>query len=199
MDPKDDSSMYEIFNRLNTGGVSLTPQEIRNCIHHGRFNDLLIKMNHIPSWRQIFGRMELDDRMRDVELILRALALAVDEQNYEKPMKNFLNRFAAKGNQYPERELSRFEESFRAASDNVVKTLGAKPFNIRAGVNAAVCDSVMVAFMRHSGPPQDVRGRYSNKLTKNADYLADVTAGTTDASSVHQRIRLAEALLFGAE
>jgi hypothetical protein len=199
IDPEDDSSIYEIFNRLNTGGVSLTPQEIRNCIHHGRFNDLLIKLNELPSWRQIFGRMELDDRMRDVELILRAIALTLDEGNYEKPMKNFLNRFAAKGNRYPDSELARFAETFRAASDKVVKTLGVKPFNIRSGVNAAVCDSVMVAFMRHSGSPQDIWNRYSNKLITNKDYLTDVSAGTTDADNVHKRIRLAEALLFGAE
>jgi len=39
-EPSDDSSsIYHIFERLNTSGVSLTPQEIRTAIHHGEFGD----------------------------------------------------------------------------------------------------------------------------------------------------------------
>ncbi|MGB7788042.1 DUF262 domain-containing protein [Methanoregula sp.] len=43
LDPKDDTSIYHIFERLNTGGTLLTNQEIRNSIFQGTFNDLLIK------------------------------------------------------------------------------------------------------------------------------------------------------------
>ena len=63
----DDSSIYHIFQRLNTGGTLLKPQEIRSCIYHGEFNELLKQMNNYPSWRSIYGA--IDKSMRDEELI----------------------------------------------------------------------------------------------------------------------------------
>lgn len=56
-EPSDDeSSIYHIFERLNTGGTQLQPQEIRACIFHGPFNDLLNELNDEPAWRRVFGR-----------------------------------------------------------------------------------------------------------------------------------------------
>ena len=52
---EDDVSMYYIFERLNTGGTELKDQEVRNCIYHGNFNDLLNKLNEYPNWRIIYG------------------------------------------------------------------------------------------------------------------------------------------------
>jgi hypothetical protein len=45
IDPKDTSSMYEVFSRLNTGGTALSPQEVRNASCHGPFNDMLKDIN----------------------------------------------------------------------------------------------------------------------------------------------------------
>ena len=40
---EDESSVYEVFQRLNTGGKKLTPQEVRSAVHHsGRIRDLLV-------------------------------------------------------------------------------------------------------------------------------------------------------------
>jgi len=69
---EDDSSIYYIFERLNTGGLLLHPQEIRAAIYHGPFNDLLKDLNADRSWRSIYGAES--SRMRDQELILRFLA-----------------------------------------------------------------------------------------------------------------------------
>ena len=41
----DDSSMYEVFNRLNTGGVNLKPQEIRTSMYHSDFYEMLYRAN----------------------------------------------------------------------------------------------------------------------------------------------------------
>ena len=41
----DDSCMYHIFERLNTGGTPLSSQEIRNCVYRGPFMDMLIESN----------------------------------------------------------------------------------------------------------------------------------------------------------
>ena len=91
---EDPSSIYHIFERLNTGGVLLQPQEIRSCIFHGPFARLLSQLNANGDWRLIFGKVS--SRMRDQELILRFFALLFGASNYSKPMKEFLNRFMAR-------------------------------------------------------------------------------------------------------
>jgi hypothetical protein len=42
----DDSSMYEVFNRLNTGGINLRPQEIRTSMYHSKFYDMLYRIKY---------------------------------------------------------------------------------------------------------------------------------------------------------
>ena len=98
LNPKDNTSVFHVFERLNTGGTLLKGQEIRNCVYAGELNDLLNDLNSNSSWREIFGKNK-DKRQRDIELILRFLALLHDSKHYEKPMKDFLSEFM-KGHQH---------------------------------------------------------------------------------------------------
>ena len=66
---EDRSSIYSIFERLNTGGVALQPQEIRMALYHGPFSSLLRKLNTLPEWRELVG--PVSRRLKDIELILR--------------------------------------------------------------------------------------------------------------------------------
>ena len=52
--PKNDTGMFQIFERINTGGRTLKAQEIRNCIYQGRCNNLLIKINYICLFDYLF-------------------------------------------------------------------------------------------------------------------------------------------------
>src|SRR3546814_12597085 len=90
--PKDDdTSAYHIFERLNTGGTPLTAQEIRHCVFHGPIVDELSKVNENAAWRKIIGKAPLDKHQKDIELILRTLAISTRTDAYEKQMKEFLN------------------------------------------------------------------------------------------------------------
>lgn len=67
----DDTSLFQVFERINTSGRTLTPQEIRNCVYQGSLNSLLFELNKYPKWRTLFGSEIEDNRMRDIEYILR--------------------------------------------------------------------------------------------------------------------------------
>ena len=72
--PSEDlSSIDLIFERLNSGGTSLQPQEIPSRAYHGQFVELLTALNSTRSWRVLFGRKSR--RLKDIELILRFFAL----------------------------------------------------------------------------------------------------------------------------
>ncbi len=70
------TSVYHIFERLNTGGTPLKPQEIRNCVFRGDLVGLLRKLNQDRNWRKILGKVTYDRHQKDVELLLRVFALS---------------------------------------------------------------------------------------------------------------------------
>jgi Protein of unknown function DUF262. len=86
-EPKHDTGMYQIFERINISGRSLKPQEIRNCVYHGKFNKLLLELNKYEAWRNLFKNSEEDSRMSDVELILRMFAFAYLPKQKESAQK----------------------------------------------------------------------------------------------------------------
>ena len=193
LDPKDDSSVYHIFERLNSGGTILTPQEVRNSSYHGPFNDLIKGLNNDPTWREIFGSSDPDRRTRDVELIVRFLALLNDGDSYIKPMKEFLNRFMSHNQQ--EKSSEPYESVFTSTVKRITDNLGRKPFHIRRGINAPVFDSVMVAFAHSQSVPDDISDRFS-QLLENASYQEDTSSATTDVDTVKRRIKTAREILY---
>ncbi len=197
LDPAaDDTSMYHIFERLNTGGTLLANQEIRNCVYRGSFTELLQVLNTLPEWRRIVGRDAPDTRQKDVELILRFFAL-LDTASYKKPMKDFLSKFM-KANREPSNSvLGQFEELFRGTCKGVVDNIGDRPFHIRAGLNSAVFDCVMVSFANHRGViAADIRERY-DRLVSDDEFLNNARSGTTDELVLRKRFRAANQALFG--
>ena len=93
-EPKDDdSSVFEIFSRLNTGGINLTNQEIRACLYYSKFFNILNKLNRNTIWRNIYGKPE-DGKFKDVEFILRMFAVLCNNKHYTGSMNIFINKFA---------------------------------------------------------------------------------------------------------
>jgi uncharacterized protein with ParB-like and HNH nuclease domain len=200
LDPQDDTSIFQIFERLNTGGVVLQGQEIRNCIYEGSFNDSLNRLNKYGPWRDIFGSAAEDKRKRDVELVLRFLALFYSATTYKKPMKKFLNDFMKLNRKASAAKVEEFETLFKRTADAIVKYLGKKPFHLRAGLNAAVYDSTFTAFASNLGDIKKGHGQLKGKfhnLTANEGYLKLVSSATTDEDVIRKRIKKARRLLFG--
>lgn len=193
-DPDDNSSMYHIFERLNTGGTQLNPQEVRNSAAHGPFNDLMLELNEYADWRQVFGRQAPDPRMRDVELIVRFCALVETSVPYAKPMKKFLNDYMKRHQK--ETSHDPVKSTFESTVRGVLEALGPRPFHIRRGINAAAFDSVMLAFAKSRPIPEDLKSRWA-KLLANPSYDDATRASTTDEGTVRRRIETAFQVLFG--
>lgn len=193
---EDDSSIYHIFQRLNTGGTSLQPQEIRSSIYHGQFNDLLKQINNHPSWREIYGKT--DKNMRDEELILRFLALYFQGDQYQKPMKEFLNLFMGKNRHlnklYSGEEI---QNKFATTIDKIYQCIGKTAFKPKKVLNASVFDAIMIGVARRLEKGdikkcEQLASKYQ-ELLKNNDFLAVTvnTARTSEEDNVKKRIEIA--------
>ena len=88
--------MYEVFNRLNTGGVSLRPQEIRTSMYHSGFYDMLSRINVNSTWRCLLQSQEPDLDLKDIKVLLRGFGMLIDGSDYRPSMIKFLNRFSKK-------------------------------------------------------------------------------------------------------
>ncbi len=198
IEPKDDTSMYHIFERLNTGGIVLTNQELRNCIYGGKLRDLLIEINKLAIWRQVFGKDKVHTRQKDVELILRFFTLQ-DLGGYKKPLNESLSKYMRENIDPPDENLQEMKELFERTCNEVYNNLGNKPFHIWSGLNAAFYDSVMVAFSKHLNEiPKDIKERYEG-LKENDDFKENAIKTTTDDDVVRNRFRIAENELFGSD
>ena len=193
---KDHSdSLQEIFARLNTGGLSLRDQEIRNCTCAGPLNKLLIKLNKYSSWRKILGKEEEDKRMKDVGLILRCIALHDKHDHYTKPMQRFLTSYMKQESFV---DLKTTEKYFKKTCDLILAKLGPRPFNPKHGLNPSMLDSIFYAFAKHYKDtfPNDIEKRFKN-LSENPKYIEYINKATTDKKIIQARFKLANSKLFG--
>lgn len=201
LDPDDDSSIYHVFERLNTGGVNLNPMEVRKCVYFGRYFQLLEELNNYKSWRDILGKNDPDKRLRDVELVLRVMAFAYDAESYEKPMKQFLNRHMAAARKMSDEKLdSRIEDArarFHRVTDAVVEVLGNKPFHLRQRLNYAVTDAVLgVLLAAPKVNEAKLKGEYA-ALIDDQGFVDAVSVSTSDDKQVRARHEAARRYLVG--
>ena len=196
LDPEDDTSMYNIFERLNTGGTLLTGQEIRNCIYYSNFVEFLNEINKYPLWRKIIGKKQVDRQRKDTELIVRFFAMR-DISNYGKPMKNYLSSYMNKHRDITDQKLEDYRKLFDQTCEKTIHCLGEKPFHLRSGLNPPALDSVMVAFSYHlDAIPNDIHRRYEC-LKKDEEFNRATRQGTTDKQMVNLRFQRAKSILFG--
>lgn len=188
---EDQSSIYLIFERLNSGGTILQPQEIRVALYHGSFAALLSTLNDNPDWRALYGRK--NSRLKDIELILRFFALYFHAGSYKPPMKAFLNRYMAANRNLDKQPESALRTIFEASVNAIRNGIGPRAFRPFGGaVNAAVLDSVMygVASRLSLGAIADDRSLSApfDQLLKTNEYIRAITQATANEESVRARL-----------
>ena len=114
--------VYQIFERLNSGGTQLTPHEIRVALYAGPFIDFLEKLNQDANWRSIYGKRS--PRLRDQELVLRILAFYSVGPTYRPPLKTFLNIFTSEHRYLQRLNYRDLETSFKRASSLIASAGG---------------------------------------------------------------------------
>lgn len=207
-----DTSLYQIFERINSSGRTLLPQEIRNCVYQGPFNSLLLDLNDSPDWRALWGTTSRDDRMRDAEFILRFFALSSEAifKNEKAPSRISLKKFL---NVYMEgvkaSETDQLRERFITVTKFIHKNIGTTAFhNIsasgeikHASFSPTIFDAVMIATDRMLR--RDPAALHNDIAQKRIDILKDdsyqglLYQETMRTANIQARVKLMEAALYG--
>lgn len=83
--------LFTIFNRLNTGTVQLSPQELRMSLYPGEFIYYVNDNSLTPQIKRMLRLDEPDSRMNDVEMIIRALSFRLFYKHYANDFQAFLD------------------------------------------------------------------------------------------------------------
>lgn len=213
--PKNDTGMYQIFERINTGGRTLKPQEIRNCVYHGDFNKLLFELNKDKIWRSVLASEQEDSRMADVELILRFFAFADifsrEEINQKQIiLSKYLNDYMNHHRSLNELEYLEKKETFISTITVLNESLGNKAFRtfkrkdqdiiwakkINPVIFDAIC-SALVYVNRQNKTAWRVTLENYMKLLDDEEFKESTTNRTTNVEHIKTRISRAALILFG--
>lgn len=192
----ESTSVYHIFERLNTGGTPLKPQEIRNCVFRGDLVPHLKTLNEDKNWRKILGKTTFDRHQKDVELVLRIFALSENGDDYEKPMKEFLNNVMRNEKAGTSPRVERFIKNFPKAAQVIVEKLGNKPFHVRGPLNTATLEAVFCTVLNNLGKcPADLNKRYK-LLLDNEHFVHATYYSTSDVLNLKTRFTEAKKFLI---
>lgn len=197
-DPDDEGgaeSIYQLFERLNTGGTNLYPQEIRVALYNGGLVDLLRELNSERAWRELYG--SVSERLKDQELILRFIAFYTSADEYERPLKRFLNEFLRSHRNLEGLDSGQIRRIFDETCETVERAIGRRAFRPTKQINAALVDSLMVGVARRlaKGPvtaPAELELRY-DELVGDESFQNSIARATADEERVATRLGRATA------
>ncbi|WP_428683655.1 DUF262 domain-containing protein [Sphingopyxis sp.] len=135
--------IFTIFHRLNSGGIKLNNQEIRNCIFSGPLNELLRALDSRASWRRINHMApNLNYRFTKQEAILRFFAFSEQLDKYKGSISKFLNDYMFENRLIPNEEAENKADLFSFAAD----TLSGRVFNANPAPRfpATVIEAAMI-------------------------------------------------------
>ena len=185
-----------VFERLNSGGTILQPQEIRVALYHGPLVSLLTDLNSTRAWRALFGRKSR--RLKDIELILRFFALLESSRRYKQPMKGFLNAYMAKRRHARAKRRDDLSAVFTRTTEAILRGIGSQAFKLKTAINAALADAVMVGVARRVQAGEianyaDLKRAY-HKLLSDPNFQGSIGRATANEESVKTRLKLATKL-----
>lgn len=217
-DPEEALFLKQIaFERLNTGGIELSRQEVRNCVYYGKFNQLLLDLasNHLfaEAWEIPINnhnellQNNLYKKMEDSELVLRFFALRhVDD--FRKGMEGFLDLYMMNSLKFSDEDINILKDIFIKTINLAYQLYGEtlfKPYDPQTNTwknsaYKAYYDAVMVGVSRHLADTDVLLKRKSRVIEETKtlfrkDESKLFTGGGRTKADIQERIRLFDDML----
>lgn len=198
---QDNSAVHELFNRLNTGGVNLSSQEIRMSLYHSNFMTSLIKLNNEEYWKRLIGS-PVDIRMKDVEIILRSFAILAFDDSYTRPMKGYLDRFANRMKRESTEQVDYLNSLFKAFLEKT-KDFPKEIFKTKNNrFSVMLFESVFYATCKDAFDNSDksiheIKAESIERLKSDSNFIKYTAERTTSKDAVQSRLKKAREIIVG--
>lgn len=210
-----------LFQRLNTGGVRLNPQELRNALYPGAFNSMLIELSRSSPFTSIWGILpyspvEEEDppkklinntlykTMADCELVLRFFAIRETIQGRLKgPLSILLDKCMSLHQSDTEAEIMQHKELFSRCLDQLNEVFDGRPFILPKTEKPSrpLYDALMVALSLGENRLVASKEKIQSSLEaclENADEYEVLSGGKgSTVDLIRERVCLAKRILFG--
>lgn len=208
----DKDVKFEVFQRLNTGGVSLNAQEVRNSAWPGPLNDLILELSESRTFHELLGIIKKENstiyrEMRDAEFVLRYFTFKDNWSEFKGGIKRNMDTYMYEHQHAKEPELRELRESFNNAVSVVASAFGQHAFKRWVTSNKKWQQRVVAAlfdaqiFACSSFSPDQFEGKIKSveraqiALFANPEFEKLISKATNAPSSFKKRIELTQALL----
>lgn len=196
----DDSSMFEIFSRLNSGGVMLKPQEIRMSIYYSPFYEKLVsELNLNKIWREFLGKKNPDLHMGEIEVLVRAFAMLDMSDEYKSPLRNFLNEFSKRAMNFDEKEIAwrsqMFVEFWESCTDLPVEAFRNEKNKFVISLFESVYVTVCEKIKQEGLNGRKITCESLAKLKKDSIFIDASQGNTASITSVTNRLQRARSIV----
>lgn len=202
----NETFLYHVFLRLNTGSVPLSPQELRQALHPGAFVSFLDKYSsESKALREILKLKKPDFRMRDAELLLRYFSFSNYLNDYSGNLKLFLDNTCKTLNaEWADKEglLNEQLMDFELAHECVKSVFKENPYRKWSGktyearFNRSIFDVMTLSFnnvyVRNSvvGNEAVVEQAFKELCSGNREFLTSIESTTKSLTATHTRISI---------
>lgn len=202
-DSEEEASLLRetVFDRLNTGGIKLERQEIRNALYRGAFNDMLNEVTRTDDFREIWGlprwvagEIETNPslvadpffaKMADAEVVLRFFALRHAEQ-YRRGMQGFLDLYMRRAAKFTPQDVAQLQDLYiqtlRLARE-IYSDLVFRPYSPERDAwdqkpHRAFQDAVLIGLSERLADAATLRLRSSEVIDQTKNLFASHPDGT---------------------
>lgn len=203
-----DEVVFNIFQRINTGGLQLSDQEIRQALYPGKGTDLIVRLADSKEFLEATQYSVKPDRMLDREYVTRFIAFT--ELDYKVEYKGNIDNFLIKGlkrvNNYNDQKIERIEANFKRIMRYVTEIFGKYAFRKynsdwrRGPINKALFELWAICFynVQDNDMNRIVERRQEflttfQKLLQDNEFITALKAG--DTYSFERRVGMAQKLI----
>lgn len=200
--------VFNIFKRINTGGLVLEPQEIRHALYQGKATELIGRLAKMPEFLKVTENKISTVRMADCEYVTRFVAFTeLDYRTeYKGNIDNYLILAMKKLNNLSEDELARIADNFKHIMKACYEIMDKYAFrrygnlNKRGPINKAIFELWCICLNNRNEEEisyliskKDIVKRKFGELLANTDFSVWIKAG--DRYSMENRIQATEKML----
>lgn len=202
---KSPDVLYDIFYRLNTGSEPLSTQELRQVLSRGPFSQYLFKVtNNFMLLHKAMGLKQPDNRLYDVEFVLRYLLMSMFGDKYTGNLKQYLDDYSIEVNEQWPKYQSQIESLFAGidqaltrlakvfSEDEIGRRFSNKKYYHR--YNKAILESLIYCF--YNLKDSDLSGTASaafktkyEQLFDDPAFVISISGSTKDTEKYRTRFR----------